>query len=155
MEMKQKKRIDRKNSMKILGMKVNQQLTWEKHVANVIKSSYDTLRSLKLLERHTPYKLRKTLAEALILLKTDYGSVAYQIIPTFFIKRLQKVQTISARYALNRYVKECDVIKIGRLPIIERFEFNATKLALKALHCSEWPDYLPLKFHKSKLQSYT
>ena len=33
--------------------------------------------------------------------------------------------------------------------MIERFEFNATKLAFKALHCPEWPDYLPLKFHKS------
>ena len=50
---------------------------------------------------------------------------------------------------MNRYAKECDVIKLGWLPIIERFEFNTTKLAFKALHCPEWPDYLPLKFHKS------
>ena len=39
--------------MKILGMKVDQHLTWEEHVANVIKSSYDTLQSLKLLKRYT------------------------------------------------------------------------------------------------------
>ena len=87
--------------MKILGMKVDQHLTWEEHVANVIKSSYDTLRSLKLLKRYTPYKLRKT-AEALILSKIDYGSVVYQNVPKFLIKRLQKVQTISAGYVLNR-----------------------------------------------------
>ena len=85
-----KNKIERKDSMKILGMKVDQHLTWEEHVANVIKSSYDTLRSLKLLKRYTPYKLRKT-AEALILSKIDYGSVAYQNIPKFLIKRLQKV----------------------------------------------------------------
>ena len=100
-------RIERKGSMKILGMKVDQHLTREKHVANVIKSSsYDTLQSLKLLKRYTPYKLRKTLAEALILSKIDYGSVVYQNVPKFLIKRLQKVQTISAGYVLNRYVKE-------------------------------------------------
>ena len=34
-------RIERKDSMKILGMKVDQHLTWEEHVANVIKSSYE------------------------------------------------------------------------------------------------------------------
>ena len=145
---KAKNKIERKGSMKILGMKVDQHLTWEEHVANVIKSSYDTLRSLKLLKRYTPYKLRKTLAKALILSKIDYGSVVYQNVPKFLIKRLQKVQTISAGYVLNRYAEECDAIKLGWLPIIERFEFN-TKLAFKALHYPEWPDYLPLKFHKS------
>ena len=127
-----KNKIERKDSMKIRGMKVDQHLTWKEHVANVIMSSYDTLRSLKLLKRYTPYKLRKTLAEALILSKIDYGSDVYQNIPKFLIKRLQKVQTISAGYVLNRYAKECNVIKLGWLPIIERFEFNTTKLAFKA-----------------------
>ena len=75
-------RIERKDSMKMLGMKVDQHLTWEEHVANVIKSSYDTLRSIKLLKRYTPYKLGKTLAEALILSKIDYGSVVYQNVQT-------------------------------------------------------------------------
>ena len=79
----------------------------------------------------------------------DYGSFVYQIVPKFLIKRLQKFQTISAGYVLNCYAKGCDVIKLGWLPIIERFEFNTTKLTFKALHCPKWPDYLPLKFHKS------
>ena len=55
-----KNKIERKDSMKILGMKVDQHRTWEEHVVNVIKSSYDTLRSLKLLKR---YKLRKIQAK--------------------------------------------------------------------------------------------
>ena len=142
-------RIERKYSMKILGRKVDQHLKWEKYVSNAIKASYDTLRSLKLLKRYTPHELRKTLAEALILSNIDYGSVVYQNVPKFLIKRLQKVQTISAGYVLNRYAKECDVIKLGWLPIIERFERNTTKLAFKALHCPEWPDSLHLKFHES------
>ena len=102
-----------------------------------------------MLKRCTPYKLRKTLAEALILSKIDCGGAVYQNVPKFLIKRLQKVQTISSGYVLNLYAKECDVIKLGWLPIIERFEFNTTKLTFKALHCPEWPDYLPLKFRKS------
>ena len=104
---------------------------------------------MKIIKKYTPLKLRKTLAEALILLKIDYGSVVYQNVPKFLIKTLQKVQTISDGYVLNRYVKECDVIKLVCLPIIERFEFDTTKLEFKELHCPEWSDYLPLKFHKS------
>ena len=147
--MKQNRIEKKKDSMKILGIKIEQHLTWEENVINVIKSSYHTtLRPLKLLKRYTPYKLRKT-AEALILSKIDYGGVVYQNVPKFLIKRLQKVQTIFSGYVLNLYAKECDVIKLGWLPIIERFEFITTTLAFKALHCPEWPDYLPLKFRKS------
>ena len=114
--------------MKLLGMKVDQHLTWENHISTIIKSSYDTLRSLKLLKRYTPFKLRKTLVESLILSKIDYGSVLYQNVPKYQIKRLQRVQTISAGYVLNRYANEADTINLGWLPITERFEFNTTKL---------------------------
>ena len=55
--MKQKTEL-KEDSMKILGMKVDQHLAWEEHVANVIKSSYDTLRSLKLLKRY-PIQAKK------------------------------------------------------------------------------------------------
>ena len=108
-------RIERKDSMEIL---------WEEHVVNVINSLYDTLRLLKLFKKYTTYNLRKT-AETLTLSKIDYGSLVYQNVPKFLIKRLQKVKTICAGYVLNRYAKECDGIKFG-LPITERFEFNTT-----------------------------
>ena len=85
----------------------------------------------------------------MILSEIDCGGVVYQNVPTFLIKGLQKVQMISPGYVLNRYAKECDVIKFGRLPIIERFEFNTAKLAFNALNRPECPDYLPLKFKKS------
>ena len=39
-------------------------------------------------------------------------------------------------------------MKLGWLPIIERFEFDTTKLAFEALRYLEWSDYLSLKFHK-------
>ena len=76
--------------MRILGTKVDKLLTREEHIADVIKASYDTFRSLKFLKRYTPCKLRKTLAEVLILGKLGYGSVVYQNVPKFLIKRLQR-----------------------------------------------------------------
>ena len=139
-------KIERKNSMKILDMKVDQHLTWEEHAVNVIMWYITITEISKNVEA---YKLRKTLAEALILSEIDYGGVVYQNVPTFLIKGLQNVQMISPGYVLNRCAKECDVIKFGRLPIIERFEFNTTKLAFNALNRPERPDYLPLKFDKS------
>ena len=62
---------------------------------------------------------------------------------------MQRVQTISAGYVLNRYANEADTINLGWLPITERFEFNTTKLVYNALHNPNWPEYLSLNFHKS------
>ena len=84
-------------------MKVNQHLSWEEDVANVLKSSC-MLQSLK----YPIQAKKKTLAEALILSKIDHDSVVYQNVLKFLIKRLQKVQTISSGYVLNRYAKECE-----------------------------------------------
>ena len=71
-----------------------------------------------------------------------------------FIKTFQnswsKVYKKSKRYPPAMYwIFTQNVIQLGWLPIIEGFEFNATKLAFKVFHCPEWPDCLPLKFHKS------
>ena len=68
-------RIERKDSMKIRGVKVDQHLTWEEHVAIVIKPSFDGLQLMKLLKRETPYKLRKISAKALTLSQTDYANL--------------------------------------------------------------------------------
>ena len=115
--------------MRILGTKVDKLLTREEHIADVIKASYDTFRSLKFLKRYTPCKLRKTLAEVLMFSEIDNGSAVYQNVPKFPVKRLLKVQMISAGYVLNSDARECDVIKLGWLLIIERFEFNTTKFS--------------------------
>ena len=98
-------RTERDDSMKILGMKIDQHLTWEEHISNDIKSSYDTLRSLKLLKRYTPYKLRKTLAETLILSKIDYGSVAYQNVPkiAICIESLRKRMWCNKTWVVTNY----------------------------------------------------
>ena len=82
--------VERLNSTKILGVHFDENLTWITHVNNLIKSSHATLRSLRRFKRFTPYKVRKTLAETLILSNLRYCIPVYSQLPKYLIRRLQK-----------------------------------------------------------------
>ena len=79
-------------------------------------------------------KVRKTLAEALILSKINYCNVVYGQLPKYLINRLQRVQNATVGYVYGRYAKTLDVINLNWLPIEENIAMNTIKLAHKSLN---------------------
>ena len=143
--------VERLNSTKILGVHFDENLTWITHVNNLIKSSHATLRSLRRFKRFTPYKVRKTLAETLILSNLRYCIPVYSQLPKYLIRRLQRTQNTVAGYVLGRYAKESDFITtLGWLPVQEMMEFAIVKCTFSALNDPKWPKYLPIKLQEIK-----
>ena len=81
--------IQQKANVKLLHVIFDQHLTWIDQINNIIGSTHDTLRVLRKFSRFTPMKVRKTLAEALILSKINYCNVVYGQLPKYLINRLQ------------------------------------------------------------------
>ena len=81
--------IQQKANVKLLGVIFDQHLTWIDQINNIIRSTHGTLRVLRKFSRFTPMKVRKTLAEALILSKINYCNVVYGQLPKYLINRLQ------------------------------------------------------------------
>ena len=143
--------VERLNSTKILGVHFDENLTWITHVNNLIKSSHATLRSLRRFKRFTPYKVRKTLAETLILSNLRYCIPVYSQLPKYLIRRLQRTQNTVAGYVLGRYAKESDFITtLGWLPVQEMMEFDIVKCTFSALNDPKWPKYLLIKLQEIK-----
>ena len=95
-------------------------------------------------------KVRKTLAEALILSKINYCNVVYGQLPKYLINRLQRVQNTTAGYVYGRYAKTLDVINLNWLPIEENIEMNTVRLAHKLLNNESWSNYLKLALIERK-----
>ena len=91
------------------------------------------------------FKLRKQLAESLILTKIDYNDVITYPANERLLKRLQKVQSAATGFVQNRFASAKDVLKLSWLPIHERRQFNLLKLAHKAIHNPHWPTQLNLE----------
>ena len=123
--------IQQKANLKLVGVIFNQHLPWINQINNIIRSTHGTLRVLRKFSRFTPMKVRKTLAEALILSKINYYNVANGQSAKYLISRLQRVQSTTACYVYGRYDRTLDVINLNWLPVEENIEMNTVKLAHK------------------------
>ena len=95
-------------------------------------------------------KVRKILAEALILSKINYCNMVYGQLPKYLINRFQRVQNTTAGYVYGQYAKTLDVINLNWPPIEENIEMNTVKLAHKSLNNELWPNYLKLALIERK-----
>ena len=69
------------------------------------------------------------------------------------LKRLQKLIKSTAGYVNSKYSNTNDSVKLGWLPAKERINFALLKLAHKALHNVDFPQYLKLEFKQQHSRS--
>ena len=137
--------IERIFEVKVLGMTFNEHLTWRNHINAITQNCYSTLKSLRIFKRSADFKLRRSLAQSLILSRINYCNVLLSDAPQYLLKKLQKLQNAAARFVYGRNVNENDVIGLKWLPVRERISISLVKLAHKALHNPSWPSYLKVK----------
>ena len=138
--------LQRVASARLLGVQLQQNLQWEEHINSISRSCYNTLCTLRKIKNFTDFKLRKYLAQSLILSKIDYCDTVFYPLPNCLMKRLQKLQFAAGSFVTGHYIKDtAEIVKIGWLPMKQRREYNLLKLVYKALYLPSWPSYLKLK----------
>ena len=90
--------LERVPVAKILGMHFNNHLKWNDHVTMAIKTCTSTLSVLRKIKNFADFKLRKQLAETLVLTKLDYNMSVYDPLPAYLMKRLQRTQNAAASF---------------------------------------------------------
>ena len=89
-----------------------------------------------------PFKLKRQVAELLVLSKMDYADAVFRPLSLRLLKRLQKVQNAAASFVLGLYAKEKDVITLGWLPMKERIDWHLMKLSFKYFDDQQKPKYI-------------
>ena len=90
------------NEFKLLGIKIDKNLSWKKHINNTRKNCYATLGVLRKIKSYATLPVRNQPAESLILSKLNYCKEMLFDIPKYMKQRLQKVQNVSAGIVLNK-----------------------------------------------------
>lgn len=140
------KNLERVKSTKLLGVHLNENLRWDDHVKHLASSCYATLACLRKIKNFTPYKLRKQLAESLILSRLDFGDVVVYPLTECLLKRLQRIQYSAASFVTGRYSNSIDtILKLGWLPLRECRDWHLLKTVHKALYSSTWPQSIQLE----------
>ena len=144
--------LKRVPTTKLLGSHIHEHLNWEENVKHVAASCYATLTSIRKLKKTLPFHIKKNLVQALVLSKLYYNDIVYYSLPDYLSKRLQRVQKAAAGFVLGRYASTGDILlKLKWLPVKEQREWNLLKTTHKAIHNTNWPNYLKLNvFQHSK-----
>lgn len=138
--------LEREKSTKLLGIQIDEHLTWQYQLNNVLSSCYGSLSTLRKLKHFTTFKLRKQLVEALILSKLDFNDFVYSLSSTK-LNKLQRLQLAACSFVYGRYCNIEDIIKLKWLPIKERRDMNLLKITHKALNSASWPSTCRLELH--------
>ena len=133
------------DSARNLGLIFDSNLSFNKQISAVCKSSFFQIRQLRQLRSSLDYNSAVILANSLVSSKLDYCNSLYYGLPSSSISRLQSVQNSLARVVFPS-IKRSDHItpvlkKLHWLPILQRITFKIALLTFKALSYHE-PSYL-------------
>ena len=132
------------NEFKLLGITVDKNLNWEKHIKNTKKNCYAAHNVLRKIKRYTPLPVRKQLASRISLIKTRLLQRILFDIPKYMKQQLQKVQNAAACFVLSKYANINDVISIKWLPIEGRIEYFLAVVGFKPICDKNVPSHLKL-----------
>ena len=88
---------------KYLGVTLQSNLKWNKHIEEIIASANSILGLLRRNIKVAPTHVKDLTYRALIRPKLEYASVVWSPWQQFHIDNIEKVQRRSARYVLNDY----------------------------------------------------
>ena len=93
--------INISNKITSLCVPMDSKLTLGSHISAICKSCYYHLRSLRHIRRSLTQDMAISVAVAIVQSRLDYCNSLFYDISTFNISKLQRVQNLTARLALN------------------------------------------------------
>ena len=86
--------LERISCTKLLGVYIDQHLSWGDQVNNLLSSCYGILKVLRRLKNLAPFHVRKTLAESLVLAKIDYACTVFHPLPQYQLRKFAKMEDL-------------------------------------------------------------
>lgn len=137
-------RIENVSQQKLLGVHIDQNLTWSAHIDHLCKSISSKISLLRQLSYYVPREVLKQFYQGYILPFIDYGSITWGSASGTNIERLLKLQKRAARIILNVSFDTPSVSmfeELGWLSVGSRLKYNKAVLTYKALN-NLAPDYI-------------
>jgi hypothetical protein len=128
-------KLDVVKSDKLLGVIVDEDLTWEKHIHKVLKAANAHLALLRRIKHYLPIWSRKTFYNAFILPQLEYCCTIWGGGST--IDRISKFQKRAARTILNADFKTPSehLFKMLKwMPVRDRIDYKRATLVYKSVN---------------------
>jgi len=132
------------NKLKLLGVILDNHLTFDQHVSDVVKSCNYHIRSLRHIRSLIDHDTAVTLACSIVATRLDYCNSVLNGITNTNISKLQRVQNKLARVVCKAPYQSsasCLLHKLHWLPISQRIEYKIASITYRARLYQE-PKYI-------------
>jgi hypothetical protein len=132
------------DNLKSLGVTLDNNLTFDKHVGNICRSASYHIRALKHIRRSLTLDMAKSVATAIVGSRLDYCNSLLYGVSKKNINKLQSIQNSLARVVTQRrkYDRITPVlIDLHWLPVEQRIRYKISTLVFK-IRQSKQPAYL-------------
>lgn len=137
-------RIPQSSSLRNLGVRLDDKLSFVPQISDVCRSSYYHLRRINKIRSYLSENDARTLVQALVSSRLDYTNSIYCGLPGKTTRKLQLAQNTAARVITKtkKYEHITPVLKqLHWLPINRRSEYKAMLLIYNALN-NQGPSYI-------------
>lgn len=124
------------NAVNNLGVCMDQNLTYEKHVNFVSKSCFYHIRNIGQIRKYINDDSCKILTQSLVISRLDYCNALYYGLPQLLLNRLQRIQNTAARLVMRRrkYEHITPVLsELHWLPVRYRIQYKILLLVFKSI----------------------
>ena len=132
------------STQKLLGVHLDQYLTWSAHIDNLCSAISSKISLLKQLAEYVPTCVQKRFYQGYILPLIGYGSITWGTTSIANIQRLSKSQKRAARIILKANFDTSSSLmfqELGWLSVENRLKYNKAVSTYRALN-NLTPDYL-------------
>ena len=111
-------------------------LSFNQHITSICRASHFHLRSLRHIRRFLTTDLATSIAVSLVQSRLDYCNSLLFGISSYNLGKLQRVQNLAARLALQDWLSPAPhlLYKLHWLPIRSRIDFKLSTLTFKLLN---------------------
>ena len=115
------------SSQKLLGLHIDETLTWNKHIDYLCSVISSRISLLKHHSYYVPQNVQKMYYQSYILPVIDYGSISWGSTSKQNIERINKMQKRAARIILNaHYITPSEEMfqQLDWMPVSNRIKYN-------------------------------
>ena len=135
------------NHIKVLGVTLDKNLSWDIHINSVCKSAHYHIHALRHIRSFISDDMAKLVACSLVSSRLDYANSVLYGTSQKNITKLQKVQNLLARVVTNSKSSSHNLLQhLHWLPVNHRIHFKIANITYKTLFSSQ-PTYLHSVLH--------
>ena len=142
------KTLEGQDHLKILGIKIDKNLDWNKHISYVKKNATNSIRNLHRVNNLLPLKQKRILYNSLVVPHFSYCDIIWNELSRENEKKLQLAQNFAARSMLGLRKNSSATAALKQLellPLIEKRNIHAAVQVKKALS-GQTPEHISLQY---------